>query len=104
MNQPAQDVVPENPGRWFSALDAPSARRRHEMKAPVRSLVRVMADVGPEHPLEVPTTVEGTDRLRGPGGNARSQRVATPGWSVCVRGRMGRVHVESGRARGAVGT
>jgi hypothetical protein len=58
MNQPAQDIVPENPGRWTTALDAPSARRRHEMKATVRSLVRVMADVGPEHPLEVMTTVD----------------------------------------------
>ena len=58
MNQPAQGVVPENSGRWTSALDAMSVRRRHEMKAPVRSVVRVMADVGPEHTLEVPRTVD----------------------------------------------
>ena len=58
MDHPAQDIVPENLGRWTSALDAPSSRGRHEMKAPVRPLFCVVADVSLEDPLEVPTTVD----------------------------------------------
>jgi len=58
MDQPAQDVSPSNVPGWTRVDDAPSARWRHEMKAPVRPLLHVVTDVSPEHPLEVPTTVD----------------------------------------------
>jgi hypothetical protein len=58
MDQPAQDIVPENPGGRTRALDVPSARRRFELKSLLRLLLCVMAGVGPEHPLEMPTTVD----------------------------------------------
>src|SRR6266542_519741 len=48
MDQAAQDVSPSNVCGWIRAVDSRPARRRHEVKAPVGSLIRVVADVGPE--------------------------------------------------------
>jgi hypothetical protein len=51
MDRPAQDVSPSNVRGWTRVDDAPSARRRPEVKAPVRSLIYVVTDVSPEHPV-----------------------------------------------------
>ncbi len=47
-----QDVSPSNGDGWARS-GAPSARWRHEMKAPVRPLLCVMVDVGTEHLVSI---------------------------------------------------